>query len=136
MLCAKFVWNWLSGSGEDKNVKSLWQQQRRQQRQPWQTMDIFWSEKLTWAFSSGELIKDIIYDNYKYMYIILLSSPFVMVGPRFKQTNNKVIRCLMLSLVEISLVDLGKIILWSKKLTWDYRCGELKSQYMMLKESR
>ena len=52
MLCAKFGWNWPSGSGgEDENVKSL--QQRRQQR--WRTKDKFWSEKLTWVFGSGEL---------------------------------------------------------------------------------
>ena len=39
MLCAKFGWNWLSGSGEDENVKS----------QQWQrTIDRFWSEKLSW----------------------------------------------------------------------------------------
>ena len=49
MLCAKFGWNWPSGSREeDENVKSLWQQRRR-------TTDKFWSEKLTWAFGSGEL---------------------------------------------------------------------------------
>ena len=33
MLCAKFGWNWPSGSGQkDENVKSLRQQQRRQRR--------------------------------------------------------------------------------------------------------
>ena len=48
MLCAKFGWNWPSGSGEeDENVKSL-----RQRR--W-TTDKYWSEKLTCAFGSGEL---------------------------------------------------------------------------------
>ena len=47
MLCAKFGWNWPSGSGEeDKNVKSV-----RQRR----TKDKFRSEKLTWAFGSDEL---------------------------------------------------------------------------------
>ena len=52
MFCAKFGWNWPSGSGEeDGNVKSLRQQRRRQRR----TTDKFWSEKLTWAFGSGEL---------------------------------------------------------------------------------
>ena len=56
MLCAKFGWNWLSGSGEeDENVKSLWQRQRRRQRR--RTTDKFWSEKRTWAFGSGELKK-------------------------------------------------------------------------------
>ena len=50
MLCAKFGWNWPSGSGEeDENVKSLRQQQRRRR-----TTDKFWPEKLTWAFGSGE----------------------------------------------------------------------------------
>ena len=45
MLCAKFAWYWSSGSGEeDENVK---QRQR--------TTDKFLSEKLTWAFGSGEL---------------------------------------------------------------------------------
>ena len=47
MLCAKFGWNWLSGSGEDENVESIRRQRRR-------TTDKFWSEKLTWAFGSGE----------------------------------------------------------------------------------
>ena len=33
MLCAKFGWNWPSGSGEeDENVKSLRQCQRERQR--------------------------------------------------------------------------------------------------------
>ena len=52
MFCTMFGWNWPSGSGEDENVKSSCQQ-RRQWRQ--QTMDKFWSEKLTWAFGSGEI---------------------------------------------------------------------------------
>ena len=48
MLCAKFGWNWLSGSGEeDENVISILQRR--------QTRDKFWSEKLTWVFGSGEL---------------------------------------------------------------------------------
>ena len=46
MLCAKLGWNWPCFSGEEENVKSL--QQRRQ------TMTKLWSEKLTWAFDSGE----------------------------------------------------------------------------------
>ena len=60
MLCAKFGWNRPSGSGEeDQNVKSLCclKQQQRQQRQQRQTTNKFWSEKLTWAFGSGELRK-------------------------------------------------------------------------------
>ena len=55
MLCAKFGWNWPSGSEEeDENVKSLRQQQRRRRKR--RTTDK-WSEKLTWAFGSGELIR-------------------------------------------------------------------------------
>ena len=60
MLCAKFGWNWPSGSGEeDENVKSLRQQQQRRQRprrrQRRRTADKFWSKKLMRAFGSGEL---------------------------------------------------------------------------------
>ena len=48
MLCAKFGWYWPSGSWEeDENVKSLQTDGR--------TTDNRRSEKLTWAFSSGEL---------------------------------------------------------------------------------
>ena len=48
LFCAMFGWNWPSGSGEeDANVKSLRQQKR--------TTDKFQSEKLIWAFGSGEL---------------------------------------------------------------------------------
>ena len=62
MLCAKFGWNWPSGSGEEvKNRKSLQtdgqtdrQTDRRTDRQ---TTDERRSEKLTWAFSSGELTR-------------------------------------------------------------------------------
>ena len=54
MLCVKFGWNWPSGSEEDENVKSLRQRQQQQRRL---TTDKFWSEKLTWAFGSGELNK-------------------------------------------------------------------------------
>ena len=65
MLCAKFGWNWLSGSGgEDENVKSLRQRRQRQQRR--RTTDIFWSEKLTWAFGSGELKKTRSADYYRF----------------------------------------------------------------------
>ena len=50
MHCAKFGWNLARGSREEnENVKSL--RQRRWRR----TTDKFWSEKLTWAFDSGEL---------------------------------------------------------------------------------
>ena len=56
MLCAKFGWNWPSGSGEeDENVKSFRQCKQRRCRQQRRTTEKFWSEKLTWAFGSGEL---------------------------------------------------------------------------------
>ena len=57
MLCAYFGWNWPSGSGEEnESVKSLRQQlRRRRQRQRRRTTDEFWSEKLIWAYESGEL---------------------------------------------------------------------------------
>ena len=59
MHCAKFCWNWPSGSGEeDENVESL--RQRRQQRQR-RTTDKFWSEKLTWALGSDELKANVLH---------------------------------------------------------------------------
>ena len=60
MHCTKIGWNWPSGSGkEGENVKSLRQrwQRRQRQRQQLRTTDKVWSEELTWAFGSGELIK-------------------------------------------------------------------------------
>ena len=58
MLCAKFGWNWPEGSGdEDENVKSLRRRQHQQQPGQRRTTDKLWSEKLTWAFDSGELNK-------------------------------------------------------------------------------
>ena len=81
MLCAKFGWNWPSGSGEeDENVKSLWQclqqRQRQHQGQP-RTTDKFWSEKLNWAFGSGELktscAEDIQIINEQHLNITVLS---------------------------------------------------------------
>ena len=48
MFCAKFIWKWPSGSGEeDENVKSLQTDGQTDEQQG--------SEKLIWAFSSGEL---------------------------------------------------------------------------------
>ena len=48
MICAKFGWNWPSGSeGEDENVKFYRLTGRR--------TDDKWSEKLTQAESSSEL---------------------------------------------------------------------------------
>ena len=56
MLCAKIGWNWPSGSGEeDEHVKSLQADGRTDGQTDRQTTDDRWSEKLTWAFSSGEL---------------------------------------------------------------------------------
>ena len=53
MLCAKFSWNCPSGSEEeDEKVKTTTTTTHRQRRR---TTDKFWSEKLTWAFGSGEL---------------------------------------------------------------------------------
>ena len=76
MLCAKFGLNWPSGSGEeDENVKSLWQRQWPQQQRRW-TMDKFWSEKLTWAFGSGEL-KSHNYTSTLVTKIVEVVSPFV-----------------------------------------------------------
>ena len=80
MLCAKFGWNWPSGSGEDENVKSLQtdrQTDRKTDRRTdggtdRQTPDDRWSEKLTWAFSSGELKRD--WDFYHTWYLKQLNA--------------------------------------------------------------
>ena len=57
LLCAKFGWNWPSGSGEeDENVKSLQTDGQTEGRTDGRTTDNRRSEKLTWAFSSDELI--------------------------------------------------------------------------------
>ena len=45
MLCTKFGWNWPNW---------LWRR-RRKVKSLQRTMDKLWSEKLTWAFGSGEL---------------------------------------------------------------------------------
>lgn len=50
MLCAKIGWNLPYGFGEDENLEILSRTQRK-------TMDKFWTEKITWTFSSGELKK-------------------------------------------------------------------------------
>jgi hypothetical protein len=53
MICAKSGWNWSSGSGEEvENVKVCRRTDGRSDRR---TPDNGRSEKLTWAFSSGEL---------------------------------------------------------------------------------
>ena len=77
-FCAKFGWNWLSGSGEKaENVKSV--RQRRQRRR---TTDKFWSEKLTWASVSGELKR---HENWKFK----MTTYFVIADLKhwFKITN-------------------------------------------------
>ena len=52
MLCANFGWNWPQWFWRRRSVKSLQRQRRRKRRR---TTDKLWSEKLTWAFDSGEL---------------------------------------------------------------------------------
>ena len=65
ILCVKFSWNWPSGSGEeDENVKSLQTDGQSDGRTDRQTTDDRWSEKLTWAFSTGELKKVNFGQNY------------------------------------------------------------------------
>ena len=55
MLSAKFGWNWPSGSGEEMKMWKVHDKKKKQQQQRRQsTMDKLWSEKLTWAFGSGE----------------------------------------------------------------------------------
>ena len=52
MLCAKFGWNYPSGSGKEvENVKSLQTDKRTNGQTDRQTTDKKWSEKLIWAFS-------------------------------------------------------------------------------------
>ena len=54
MPCAKFGWNWPSGSGEeDENVKVYRRTDKRTDRQTDEAQKVI--KKLTWAFSSGEL---------------------------------------------------------------------------------
>ena len=56
MLCVKFGWNWLSGSGEeDENVKSLQMDGQKDGQMDRQTTDDRWSVKLTTASSLSEL---------------------------------------------------------------------------------
>ena len=53
MLCAKFGWNWSSGSWKEMK---MWKVYRWTDVQTdGLTTDNMWSEKLTWAISSGEL---------------------------------------------------------------------------------
>ena len=52
MLCAKFGWNWSSGSGEEVENRKGLQTDGQTDRQ---TTDDRQSDMLTWAFSSGEL---------------------------------------------------------------------------------
>ena len=59
MFFAKFSWKWPSGSSEEDEyqyVKKLWLLWKIGKTAIWQvTSDTFWSERLIWAFSSGEL---------------------------------------------------------------------------------
>ena len=48
MLFARFGWNWPSGSGQEENVKVYILAERQMTINKW-------SERLTWAFSSGKL---------------------------------------------------------------------------------
>ena len=74
MHCAKHGWNWPSGSWEeDGKVKSLQTDGRTDGRKDRQT-DNRWSGKLTWAFSSGEIIKNMfkiqtLTNEFHYVYI-------------------------------------------------------------------
>ena len=86
MLCAKFGWNRSSGSWqEDENVKSLQQRQRQRQRRQRQrqTTDKFWSEKLTWAFGSGELKrkrKFFFFQSYLFLRILTNPQAFIKIS--------------------------------------------------------
>jgi hypothetical protein len=89
MICTKFDWNWPSGSGEEdyplylnnlefpppkddlcqvclKLAKWFWRRSQKCKslqtdgRTDRRTTDNGWSEKLTWAFSSGELKTSLI----------------------------------------------------------------------------
>lgn len=62
-FCANFDWNWLCGSEEEnENAKSFKLQQQRRRRK---TPDTIWSEKLTGAFDSGELITNAMWAGCK-----------------------------------------------------------------------
>ena len=77
MLCAKFGWNWSSGSGEEDekcgkfSTTPTTTTTRRQRRR---TMDKSWSEKLNWAFGEGELKKI----GLMLCYYIILSKIYTM----------------------------------------------------------
>ena len=76
MLCAKFGWNWQSGSGEeDENEKSLRQPRQRRRRT---TADKFLSKKLTWVFGCGELKTQCLdakkYISWWYFYDFIIES--------------------------------------------------------------
>ena len=73
--CARFSWKCQSGSGEEaENVKMYRRTDRRTERDR-QTSDDRWSDKLTWAFSLGELIKNGINKSEKYNSILLIRYP-------------------------------------------------------------
>ena len=57
ILCAKFGWNWPVVLEKKSKIGKVYRRTDRQtdRRTDGQTTDDRWSEKLTWAFSSGEL---------------------------------------------------------------------------------
>ena len=57
MVCTKFGWNWPSGSRyEDFKMWKVYDNDAADDDDHGQrTTDKLWSEKLTWAFGSGEL---------------------------------------------------------------------------------
>ena len=55
MLCAKFGWNWSSGLLRGSRKYEKFTNGRTDKQTDGQTMDQRQSEKLTWAFSTGDL---------------------------------------------------------------------------------
>ena len=80
MLCAKFGWNWPSGSREDENVNSLQTDRQTDEQTDRQTTEDRWSEKLTWAFSSGELKS---FPSNKQTWVLIISDSWSKVAINF-----------------------------------------------------
>ena len=91
MLCAKFGWNWLRGSGE-KKMKMLKVYDNTNNNDGHWTMDKFLLKKLTWAFGSGELkIKEpLSYIYYSYFIVFLSERDEVCASFDSKYTFTKV----------------------------------------------